>query len=258
MSDHDIVHINLNTNTISMNDYRIVSDTLAEVVVSCTGDMNKDERAIALSKLFNEDLSPVQGSFTWLSDGVATGFVSLAPAVQVVEGDSQLASYKQLASNMYMDEQDDSLWEMREGAGGKYLVRQSKDELPAILASTKAPRRAGIPSLSSVVRAAAKENELVSFIHGDALDHGVCIGKSKTNGYPVVLSTNNPRQPVAVDPRLIVSTSTIDMSRFEDVLRVTAALPDPSTVIDYWNRVFNHDPEYMAKLIENVEQQAAV
>lgn len=258
MSNHDVVHFNLNTKTLSLNDYRIISDTLAEVVVSCTGNMTRDELTVSLSKLLKEELHPVQGSFTWLNSGVAVGFVSLSPAVQPIEGDSQLASYKQLASNMYMDEEDDSLWEMREGAAGKYLVRQSQEELPQVLSSVRSSRRAGIPALSSVVRTPVKENELVSFVHGDILDHGVCIGKSKTNDHPVVLSINNPSKPLSVDPRLIVATSSIDFSKFEEVTRVTAALPDPVTVIDYWTRVFGHDPEYLAKLIRGVEEQAAI
>lgn len=257
MSAHDQVHLNLNTNTLSINDYRLINESLAEVVVSYTGEMSRDEKAVALSRLLNEEATPVLGSFVELSKGVATGFVALTPAVRLFQGESELAAFKQLASNMYMDAQDDTLWEMREGAAGRYLVRQTQEELPAILASARSPRRAGIPSISSVVRASVKEEELVCFVHGTETDYGVCVGRSKTSGNPVVLSMSNPQTPVAVDPSLVVWATSIDKSELSAV-RVAAAVTGAQQVIDYWTQVFGHDREYLQKMIQGIESMPTI
>lgn len=248
---------NVPTMTVAITDYRVIDSSLAEVVVATTGNPSRDEMVIQLTSKLKGKATPVVGSFRWLVEGTAAvGYVSTVTPVRALEGESVLSNYKMLASNMYMDPSDDSLWELKEGgSGGRYLARRTQEELPEIMAAAKAPQRTGIPSLSRVVRASVKADEFVSFVAiGGEVDYGVCVGTKE--GASVVLSTTT-RRLHAVPRERIISATKIDANKLRTP-RVTAGMPDANVVIDYWKQVYSYDQEYLNKLVQQVEETAAM
>lgn len=245
------------TATVALTDYRVISQTLAEVVVAMTGKPSKDALAVAVTKRFGEAVTPVLSSFRWLRENeVAVGFVSSVTSVRTLDGDSVLANYKMLASNMYMDQEDDSLWELKQGATGRYLARRTQEELPEILSAAKSPHRADIPTLSRVLRTPVKVNEFISFVSAaNDVDYGVCVGSTK-EGESVILSVST-KKLVAVDPQRVVRATAIDFNKMRSP-RVTAGMQDAQAVIEYWKQAYQYDQAYVNKIIQQVEEMAAM
>lgn len=244
----------IDTDTVAMTDYRRITDNVYEVVVSTTGHMNPLQLAAKMCKVMNESATPVHGSFRWLKEGVAVGFVSTSQPPRLLESEAELSAYKHVASNMYMDATDESLWELRNGAGGKYLARKGSDELPDVLASVRKGRSAGIPSLSSVQRPQAQRGELVCFVNSKSeVDYAFAIGKDKQGNIAAVAAGQNV---VAIDPQLVVTTAEVEVPPL-DKLPVLSGVPDASAMIAYWSKVFFYAPEYLSKWVANIREQAA-
>lgn len=250
---------NVPTSTLTITDYRMVDASLAEVVIATTGKIRKDDMVVALTEKLGHKATPILGSFRWLVDGVAAvGYVTNITPVRVLDGDSVLANYKMLASNMYMDPSDDSLWELKEGASGRYLARRTQEELPEVLSGAKAPQRTGIPSLSRVVRASVKTDEFVSFVGASGVvDHGVCIGSAKDKEDHAVVLSVSTRKLHAVPKERIISAVKIDANKLRTP-KVTAGMPDANAVIEYYRQAYQYDQDYINRIIQQVEEMAAM
>lgn len=249
----------LSTKTVSLADYRVLSDNLAEVVVAVTGTMPRVELAERISAALAGAAQPIAGTFHWLNDkSAAVGFVTRAHDTQIVASDDDLKQYRAVASNMYVNDADESVWELREGAGKRFLARRTEEELPEVLSAARQPRRTGIPTLSHVIRASVKSGEFVAFVTGNGeSDYGVAIGKAKGSDDNVVLSMTSTKL-VQVPQNLVISTVTVDSSKMKTPSIETAGMPDAQTVIDYWRRAYNYDQEYLNKLIDQVNETAAL
>src|SRR5271167_1679662 len=114
---------NVSTTTVAITDYKMKSETLAKVIVSFTGSQSKEELRSALLEKFDGLAAPVEDSFRIVKAGVAVGFVRANKEVRVVSDKEIRASYKVMSSNIMMDNDDKSLWEVREGKAGKFLAR---------------------------------------------------------------------------------------------------------------------------------------
>src|SRR5690606_20902696 len=116
------------TFTLNLQDYDMVTPSLAKVVVTLTGNIpTKEEVRAEMAGLFKDLASPVLNSFREIENTgpirTIVGFVKTCAAVKDIDG-KPVEGMRVVASNILMDEQDKSLWEIRNGATGKYLVLQ--------------------------------------------------------------------------------------------------------------------------------------
>ena len=247
----------IDTATVAINDYRMVSPNVAEVVVSTTGKMKPMEIAAKLVKVMNESATPIHGSFRWVKDNIAVGFVSTAAAPRLIESESELSGYRHVASNMYLDESDESLWELRNGAGGKYLARKGSDELPEVLSSVRRPRGAGVPSTASIQRPEPEANEFVCFVNSKAeIDYGFVVGKDKNQNLAVVNEACVADRAISVDPKMVVSFEQVQLPPHSK-MPTLAGVPDAATMIDYYRKAYFYNGDYLKKVIETINDQAA-
>lgn len=252
----------LTTATISVNEFEKINDKLARVIVTCTGSMTQDQATLKMVEQFGECATPVRGSFRWLNEGThALGFVSLTPQTRLVDDKKQLSKYRALASNLYMDDEDETLWELKSGVGGQYLTRQGSDDLAGVLSRVSRASRGSTPRMASVVSAGAKPHEFVAFVNGSDMDYGFCVGSAK-DGRPVILS-HSMQAPVAVNEKVIVAAAAPEAEQFEllahkGVKMEKANLPDVNKVIEYYRKAYFYSPPYLEKVMKVIQDHAAL
>lgn len=241
------------TETVAVTDYRLLSPTLAKVMVSYTGNVDRQFLHDELGRQFDHQASPVRASFKTVRKGVAVGFVKANRAVRVIENDKQLkASYRVMGSNIMMDNADKSLWEVKEGVAGKYLARHGQEDLTALVQASRTSRP-DIPRVNQLTIARAASRELVAFVDADGdVDHGFA---TQTNDERVRVLSFSRRMPVTVDYQSVVSIYPVEIPKKLHA-DVTASLSSEQKkqANDYWTRLYSYDPEFLRETIRQVNE----
>lgn len=236
--------------TVNIVDYKLKSPTLAKVVIAYTGDIDRDFIKAELTNKLECLATPVANSFKQLRPGMAVGFIRANKAVRSVSAKEVEAKYRVMASNILMDKEDQSLWEVKDGAAGKYLARHGQEDLTALVhAATQ--RRPDAVRLNHITIAKAAPSELVAFVADDGdVDHGFAIATSDDK---VKVLSFARRIPVTVDYDSVVSIYPVTVPR--DIhSQVTASLTneEKKQSRDYYQRLYGFAPEFLALVIEQV------
>ena len=252
--------------SISVNEYHLVNDKVARVIVTCSGNMNKEMLYHKLAEQFDGQAAPVRGSFRWLNEGQhAIGYLTLNRETREVSTRAELSKYRELSNSLYLDETDKSMWQLRSGAGGQYLCREGgHDNLAELIEASRVPARGSTPRMRSVLMEEAKMHEIIAYVDNAGFsaetDYGFCVGRdSKTNDYIVVSATT--RQPVNVPVDCVVAAVYTEGAQFDASSKVrleVKAAGDTTQSIEYYRRLYSYAPDYLRKVIEEIEQTAAM
>lgn len=253
--------------SVSVNDYMLINDKLARVIVTCSGnDFTKEILYQKLSEQFAGQAAPVRGSFRWLDQGShAIGYITLNKETREVTTRAELSKYRELSNSLYLDETDKSMWQLREGAGGKYLCREGgHDNLAELIEASRIPPRGSTPRMSRVIMEAAKMHEVIAFVDSSGFsaetDYGFCVGTDKKTGDYVVVSSTT-RQLVNVPANCVVSAVYTEGSQFDATQKVrleVKAAGDTTQSIEYYRKLYVYAPDYLRMVIEQIEQTAAM
>lgn len=240
-----------NTNTVSIIDYRMKSATLAKIIVSYTGDVDRQFMFDSLVKQFDGLAAPVKASFKKIQDGVAVGFLRANREVRAVS-DKELKAYRVMSSNMIMDDTDKSLWEVKSGAAGKFLARHGQEDLSALVASTRMSRT-DLPRLRDITIARAAAAELVSFVDdaGD-LDHGFAFA---TNDEKVRVVSFARKQALTVEYDSVVSIQPMPVpTHLRAQVLASMTSEEKKEANAYWTRLYSYGPEFLRETIKQVNE----
>lgn len=268
----------------AVHEYQMVSPRIARVTASFTQDhLSQDDAYAALQKTLGNAMIPIKASFRWLDEkaGSAIGYVFAPPVTEFIGGDTVPDKYRQIAGNIYMDKADESMWNMREGVGGKYLARQGQEDLTAMLETARVSPRGSQPRMSQVLTASVQERELVSFVsesrRSASVDYGVVLSTGE-NGSMVVLS-HMTTQPVTVKADMVIASFAIDSRKVppipkDKVMAMKKSRPKPASISEkvqaadvyspnltpqeYWTLQYSYNPEYLAKVLQQVAEMAAL
>ena len=271
---------------VTPHEFQLVSGTLARITASVSAPCSQSNLLGYISAAFKGKVTPVRGSFTWMDNtkkGI-TGYVYAPTPVMHVEGGKVGAGFRQTAANMYMDESDKALWQMKEGAGGKYLVRQGVDDLAAMIEQARSSPRGSAPRMSqvqqaSVVASTGSNQQFVSFVsegrRTSEMDYGVVLGAAE--GKMINVLSHLTREVTMVPKINIVASFDIDMQlapkvpkeRVEVLKKELAAkaavgnthvqrasgdaLAPSISQADYWRLVYAYSPEYVEEIIKTID-----
>ena len=244
-------------NTVNVVDFKLKSPTLAKVVVAYTGDVDKDFIKSELGRKLGNLASVVPNSFKQIRSGVAVGFIRANKAVRVLhQGEKVEAKYRVMSSNILMDNDDKSLWDVKIGASGKYLTRRGSEDL-GDLVQASVQRRSDVPRLSNITIAKAAPSELVAFVddQGD-VDHGFAIATSDDK---VKVLSFNRRIPVTAEYDNVVSIYPVSIPKSVHN-EVTASLtPEQRKQSkDYYTRLYGYSPDYLQLIIQEIDESTVV
>lgn len=246
----------LNFNTVNLHDYQMLGDELARVVVSYTGDISGEEFRSRLSKMFDGLASPIRNSFRKLTPNSVLGWVSANKEIREYSEVEEGKKYRALASNILMDREDQTTWELKETeSGGKYLCRQGIEDLSEI-ASTLFSRRVGVPLLTAIASAETAEREFVAFVNTEEadMDYGYVVGIEE-NGDKEVLSAVSHEKYV-INPLQVVHATNLDKEDVKAWGKEFAANGDKSAMIEYYKKAYKHSPDYIRAVIDTINQHS--
>lgn len=223
------------------------------------------------------------------------GFVSVNRETRPYD-DTAPKSMVALASNMLMDSTDDSLWEVRSDSNGnKLLCRQEGDALQMLLetASVRIPRA---PKLNNVVASADRGNFVAfidpkteAMRYGYVLATDVYIAPQPTGGIDVDPNDRinaveilplEPQQPdntsdeavgegnriaermieenapVTIPASLIIESVAFNGDDKVEEIAAPSNFINKKSLLDYYERMFKHAPEYYGKIVKIINNHA--
>lgn len=242
--------------TVNITDFRIKSPTLAKVIISYTGQVDREYIRKTLTDKLSGAATPVVSSFKEVKPGVAVGFIKATKDIRSVSDKQITAGYRAMGGNVLMDKSDNTLWDVKNGAAGKYLVRQEQEDLTALVMAA-AHRRADVPRLSQITVAAAAAKELVAFVDADGdVDCGFAM---KGNDSAVKVMSFNRRIPVTVDYDTVVSISKLQIPREIHNQVIASMTPaEKSDAKAYWEKLFFWAPDYLRRIKDYVDEGTVV
>jgi hypothetical protein len=238
--------------TVNITDFVIHSPGLAKVIISYTGDVDSQFIHETLAKKFDNLAAPVQASFKKAKEGVAVGFVRANKAVRAVTRNELSAKYRVMSSNILMDKSDSSLWDVKDGAAGKYLARHGKEDLTALVEAA-VQRRADVPGIRHITIARAAKSELVAFVDDDGdIDHGFAVA---TNDDKVKVVSFTRRIPVTVGYDMVVSISPVTIpASLQKEITASLTKEEKDSAIAYYTRLYGFSPEYVRKITQEINE----
>lgn len=253
----------LTTTTASITDYQMLSSKLARVIVAFTGRQTKEQLVEALAKQMKYMATPVENSFRMLKAGVAIGYVRANQELRPTDDKEIRASYKVVAKNILMSNDDRTLWEVKTGASGMFLARQGQEDLSELV-NASVNRRNDVPKMHQVVSAnVAQPREFVAFASeaGD-MDYGFCVKASKDGTKLKVVSSTTGRaeviQSVQVASVLPANAVGIPRETHKRILASGISREDVNQQVEYYNRLYSYDPAYLAEFVRMIEDTAAM
>lgn len=242
--------------TLAITDFQKIRAGLARVVISFTGAQDKESIRAALNEKLGNMGTAVEDSFRPIRAGVAVGFVRANTEIRVVDSDQELrASYRVLSSNIMMDNKDKTMWQVKEGAGGKYLARHDQEDLSELLQAS-VHRRTDIPRLAQIQISAAAAREFVSYVNdaGD-LDHGFVVATNRERGLLKVMSVAQAA-PVVVANRMVTSIDQVPVpkSHNQRMLKAGISSADKKQANEYWKQLYFYDQNYLDDVIRQVNE----
>ncbi len=262
--DLDRISSKLTAFRISVNDYKVVTPTLARVVLNMNGVPEDDLQVRAsIANLFKNQASAVEGSFRWANRNgdvkSVVGYVKANNDVREFDPKADGNKYRAMASNLLMDQEDKTLWEIRSGSGdSKYLARQGNEDLSALV-HLATNFRSVSPRLCQIASGAPVQKDFVAFVDRktEEVRYGFAVtsATADTKGMLTVVATDD-EEAVDVPEEDVLDVYELDA---EDMAKVsTAAAPGLSkeAMIAYYKKAYSYSPEYIQLIINTINQHS--
>lgn len=251
----------------TLHEYRMINANLAKVTVSVLAGSSREKIASSITAALGGAGAAVPGSFRKLNDTTAVGFVAASRETRLIESVAEIAkNYRVLANNLYLDQDDKSLWEMKEGASGKYLARNGVDNLESLVQASRVSPTGSVPRLARVVNAAVEKHELVAFVAQGKwttdVDYGFCVA-AKDGSLRLITDSG----PVTVSTDAVVASYVLEAQKGKKA-KATVFNEPINTMKDYYRLAYGNQEgtgpgdaaqqEYVAAIIQQIEELALV
>jgi hypothetical protein len=274
--DYEAAARKLSAFTMNVHDHEMVTDTLAKVILTYSGQPSKEEARTSIAKLFNGMASAVEDSFRPLTnEGEIRSIIGFVRANREVHPwdpkNREIAkNFRVMASNtnLLMDKRDESVWEVRKGATGSYIAKQGNEDLSDLVYLAKASHAGVAPKFSQTASVNADPQEFVAFVSTDSeeVEHGFVV-QSNAAKEATETAKYRPASMVVVphgidEPVAILASQLIDIRHLdrEDIatmgMKMTTASTDKAAQIEYYKKAYSYAPEYVNLVIQQINSMA--
>lgn len=248
----------------TINEYRMVTPTLAKVTCTIVKSAGRDAVLSSITSALKHAGTPVASSFRKLDDTTVIGFVASSRETRPVESLASLAKdFRVLSSNMYLDNNDKTLWEMKEGASGKYLARNGVDNLESLVQASRVSPTGSTPRLNRVTMAAVERHDLVAFVSQGSwttdVDYGFCLA-TNANGDAIVVTEDGRK---TVKSEFIIAAYQDDNLKPRSRVKASQYNEPINTMKDYYKLAYGGpdggpgdaaQQEYVEKIINQLSE----
>lgn len=255
---------------VTIHEATPISDRVSRVTMSVSDYSTPEALTDAIIDSTASNLVPVRGSFRWLNKerSSVVGYVAVSrPVVELTA--KATAGMKLVASNMYISEEDKSLWAVQEGKNSKLLVRQSEDNVSAVVQAYRVSPRGSQPRMANIVSASVVKNDFVAYVSEGKTtaetDYGFVL-TAEADGSVTVLS-HLLNKEVVVRPDQVVASYEMGntlpklpkdvVANYKRRLKAASATDPVLSMKDYYHLAYGHAPDYLAKIIKQIEDLAA-
>jgi hypothetical protein len=249
----------------TIHEYKMVTPSLAKVTASIQPNAKRESILASITAALKSAGAPIAASFRKLNDTTIIGYVAASRETRPVESIADLAKdFRVLSSNMYLDNNDKTLWEMKEGASGKYLARNGVDDLESLVQASRVSPTGSIPRLNRVSMASVERHDLVAFVKQGPwttdVDYGFCLSSNATGDAIVI--TDAGKQTVKSD--FIIAAYQDDNMKVKKGVKSTVFNEPINTMKDYYKLAYGNQDgtgpgdaaqqEYVDKIITQIEE----
>ena len=253
----------LSVSAATIHEYKMVTATLAKVTATISPTAKREAVLSSITSALKSAGTPVASSFRKLNDTTIIGYVAASRETRPVDSIADLTKdFRVLSSNMYLDNKDKTLWEMKEGASGKYLARNGVDNLESLVQASRVSPTGSIPRLNRVSMASVEKHDLVAFVKQGPwttdVGYGFCLS-ANANGDAIV---------IAEDGKQTVRSEFIIAAYQDDNLKPKKAKASQfnetiHTMKDYYKLAYGNpdggpgdaaQQEYVDKIITQIEE----
>ena len=242
--------------TANVNDFAMVGENLARVVVSFTGSFAPREMHKAIAELFDNEVSAIPGSFRTLksSPTVASAVGFIVPNKIVVPyTEASVKNMTVMASNVLMDAADNTIWRVRESGNQKFICKDAEENL-AELVSLARVRNVQTDKLTAIASASCRSSDYVAFADAETASVGFGFVVESDANLMKVQTRDGGTCMVANDS--IIEAATIGEADF--FKEAAAKSGDPADDLHaYYAALYgNIGPEYLDLLDQSISDHA--
>lgn len=247
----------------TINEYKMVTPTLAKITATISPSAKRETVLASITSALKSAGAPVASSFRKLNDTTIIGYVAASRETRPVDSIADLSKdFRILSSNMYLDNKDKTLWEMKEGASGKYLARNGVDNLESLVQASRVSPTGSTPRLNRVSMASLERHDFVAFVKQSNwttdVDYGFCLSTNASGDAIVV--TDAGKQTVKSE--FIIAAYQDDKLAPKKVK--SSVFNEPiNTMKDYYRLAYGNQDggpgdaaqqEYVEKIIQQIEE----
>lgn len=249
----------LSARTININEAMVINANLAKVMITTTGDVDAEQIAETICAKLEGQGALVEGSLVRVqASDIGNSYVAFVRSVsEVREVDSHelQASYHSVLAtnqNVLVSNEDQSVWELKTGSAGKYLVRHQEEDLSSLVASACNESELA-PRLAKVSMKVPARESLVAYVTDTGnVDYGFVTKTSQANQNVELISVE-ASVPRIVSTRTMLSAHDIDLDA--DVYRLAAASlteGDKDKMRTFYTALYSIAPDYLSELIDQI------
>lgn len=242
--------------SFALANFRVVDGhnvALVTLATSNATDTNLDELKKSFDQRFEQKVVLVEGSFNHLASYNGKNFFSALARENTVSKEYDVSKMSCIATDTFLDEDENSIWRSVGNGDSRRLVLQSSDDFEKLLAS----RRQVMTSPELVMASTLQNGQYVMFY--SPVDDEMKFGYGFMNkaGYNVV--ERSSEEVVMVNPDLIVETASgLDdeyQVTFDNKGLLTTAMDAASSkrLVDYFKKLYKGTAFFvkLEKIIKN-------
>ena len=245
-----------------LHDLKELNKDIAKVIVSFSVDSHDAEKNFqAVAKMFDGLARPIEGSFRLVPSSrafAAVGFVTKNTEVRQCTTAS-LQKYRVMAGNLLMDSEDETLWELKSTGGTKYLTRQSEETLGELVALASLKHHGEVTNVGKInqlVMASVQNGEYAAYISPKNCDvrKGFII-QANEDTFEIMDSETEEVEEVPTD--MLIESAYLKTQE----IAADIALPaqgNKSAIKSYYKQLYGHAPDYLKKINEIIDSNAAL
>ncbi len=246
----------------SIHDYKQLSKTLYKVIATVSTDKcDTDQLRLALAASVGNEFSVVESSFrTVTGAGVpaVVGFVRANRASMDYET-AKAQGFREVAKNIFMSKEDESLWELNTVGDVKTVVRKTSDDLDSVMASFR-ERSFNVPQLSQIeVGAVAPRMEYAAWVstESESVRHGFVVGFVEVEGKEMMEVMCSDKSTEQIMPDQIIESAFVGNEFTEIAADQKWDLPADVDMKTYYGLLYGYSPEYVKLLDAQIDGHAA-
>jgi hypothetical protein len=268
--DIDAAVKQINTFTLNVHDSRMMTPTLAKVILTYTGSPeSKDQVHQTIARMFNGYAAAVEDSFRILDDAgelkTTIGFVRANREVRPYDKDTS-KGMRVVASNtnLLMDKKDESVWEVRKGASGTYIAKQGNEDLSELVHLATVSKGGYAPKFAQTAAIPAQPKEFVAYVStiSEEVEHGWVVSSVQAaadTGKPahLVVVAQGLEEPMRIGLAQVIDIRHLDKADLSTVgMKMSTAAMDKGAMVNYYRKAFSFAPDYLAKIIQQINEMS--